>query len=76
MGLCLNIVIQAFANIAVSVHLVPVTGLTLPLISSGGTSLIFTSISIGIILSVSKYVEQAELEKIELAKLEADASSN
>ncbi len=76
MGLCLNIVIQAFANIAVSVHLVPVTGVTLPLISSGGTSLIFTSISIGIILSVSKYVEQAELEKIELEKLEADASSN
>ena len=58
MGLCLNIVIQAFANIAVSVHLVPVTGLTLPLISMGGTSLIFTSISCGIILSVSRYVEE------------------
>lgn len=57
MGLCLNIVIQAFANIAVSIHLVPVTGLTLPLVSMGGTSLLFTLISCGIILSVSRYVE-------------------
>ena len=57
-GLCLNIVIQAFANIAVSVHLVPVTGLTLPIISMGGTSVVFTCIALGIILSVSKYVEE------------------
>lgn len=57
LGLCLNIVIHAFANIAVSVHLVPVTGLTLPMISMGGTSLVFTCISFGIILSVSRYVE-------------------
>ncbi len=76
MGLCLNIVIQAFANVAVSVDLVPVTGLTLPLISSGGTSLIFTCMSIGIILSVSKYVEQAELEQIELSKIESDAANH
>lgn len=76
MGLCLNIVIQAFANIAVSVHLVPVTGLTLPLISSGGTSLLFTCMSIGIILSVSKYVEQAELDKIELDKMETNESTD
>ena len=57
-GLCLSIVIQAFANLAVSVHLLPVTGLTLPLISMGGTSVVFTCISLGIILSVSKYVEE------------------
>lgn len=57
-GLCLNIVVQAFANIAVSVHLVPVTGLTLPIISMGGTSVVFTCISLGIILSVSRYVEE------------------
>jgi cell division protein FtsW len=68
MGLCLNIVIQAFANIAVSVHLVPVTGLTLPLVSMGGTSLVFTCISFGIILSVSRYIEQASREagKVEI----------
>jgi cell division protein FtsW len=56
-GLCLSLVLQAFANIAVSVHLVPVTGLTLPMVSMGGTSIIFTCISFGIILSVSKYIE-------------------
>lgn len=78
MGLCLNLVIQAFANMAVSVHLVPVTGLTLPLISMGGTSMVFTCISLGIILSVSRYVEEAQARQMELDKLEQleDASSN
>ncbi len=63
MGLALNIVIQAFMNIAVSVHLVPVTGLTLPIISMGGTSLIFTCISLGIILSVSRYVDDSQKQE-------------
>ncbi len=58
LGLGLLIVVQAFANMAVSVHLVPVTGLTLPMISMGGTSIVFTCIAIGIILSVSKYIEK------------------
>ena len=62
--------VQAFANIAVSVQLVPATGLTLPLISMGGTSLWATCISLGIILSVSRYVEQAEQEKKELQAIE------
>lgn len=57
-GLSLSLVIQALANIAVSVHVVPVTGLTLPLISMGGTSLIFTCISFGMILSVSRYIQK------------------
>jgi cell division protein FtsW len=56
-GLSLSLTVQALANIAVSVHLVPVTGLTLPLISMGGTSMVFTAISFGIILSVSKFIE-------------------
>lgn len=65
-GLCLNVVIQAFANMAVSVNLVPVTGLTLPIISMGGTSILFTCISLGIILSVSRYVEEySAFEKME-----------
>lgn len=63
-GLCLNVVIQAFANMAVSVHLLPVTGLTLPLVSMGGTSIIFTCVSLGIILSVSKYVEEFSVQEI------------
>ena len=77
MGLGLNIVIQAFANIAVSVQLVPVTGLTLPLVSMGGTSVWFTCMSIGVILSVSRYVEQAQAQRLELQQIEArDASDN
>ena len=57
LGISTLLVIQAFANIAVSVNLVPVTGLTLPMVSMGGTSILFTCISFGIILSVSRYVE-------------------
>jgi cell division protein FtsW len=53
-GLCFSLVIQAMVNMGVSVGLGPVTGLPLPLLSMGGTSLIFTGISIGIILSVSR----------------------
>ncbi|MCB0613337.1 MAG: FtsW/RodA/SpoVE family cell cycle protein [Phaeodactylibacter sp.] len=56
-GLSISLVLQAFVNIAVSVHLVPVTGVTLPMISMGGTSILFTCISFGMILSVSKYIE-------------------
>jgi cell division protein FtsW len=41
---------------------VPVTGLTLPLVSMGGTSFLFSCISFGIILSVSRYIEQATQE--------------
>lgn len=57
LGLGLSLIIQAFTNIAVSVHLVPVTGLTLPMISKGGNSILFTCIAFGIILSVSKFIE-------------------
>lgn len=57
MGLSLIIVIQAFFHIGINVNVLPVTGLTLPLISMGGTSLLFTCIAFGIILSVSKYIE-------------------
>ncbi|MFN9949791.1 MAG: FtsW/RodA/SpoVE family cell cycle protein, partial [Bacteroidota bacterium] len=48
------------ANMAVNVHLLPVTGVTLPLISMGGTSYLFTCAAIGIILSVARNVEQLE----------------
>lgn len=76
LGLCLNIVVQAFANIAVSVQLVPATGLTLPLVSMGGTSILFTCISLGIILSVSRYVEEAQIQQLELSDIEErDANS-
>lgn len=57
LGLTIMLTIQAFCNIAVSVDLIPVTGLTLPMLSMGGTSVMFTCIAFGIILSISKYIE-------------------
>lgn len=57
-GLSFSLTIQAFANMAVAVGLGPVTGVPLPLVSMGGTSILFTSLAFGIILSVSKDVEE------------------
>jgi cell division protein FtsW len=53
-GLTLSIGLQAFTNMAVAVGIFPVTGQPLPLLSMGGTSVLFTCISLGIILSVSR----------------------
>jgi cell division protein FtsW len=61
-GLSFTLVFQAFLNMAVNVNLIPVTGLTLPLVSMGGSSIWFTCLAIGIILSVSRFVEEAEGE--------------
>ncbi|MBO3099650.1 FtsW/RodA/SpoVE family cell cycle protein [Gelidibacter pelagius] len=58
LGVGLPIVFQAFINMAVAVELFPVTGQTLPLISSGGTSIWMTCMAIGIILSVSAKREE------------------
>lgn len=62
MGLALLITIQAITNMAVSVNLLPVTGLTLPLVSKGGTSIFFTSIAMGMILSVSRFVDKTTVK--------------
>ncbi|MDP1623491.1 MAG: FtsW/RodA/SpoVE family cell cycle protein [Bacteroidales bacterium] len=53
-GIGFSLVFQALINMAVAVNLFPVTGQTLPLVSMGGTSIWFTSISLGIVLSVSR----------------------
>jgi cell division protein FtsW len=60
LGLSFTLAIQAVANMGVTVNLFPVTGVTLPLVSMGGTSFIFTCLAIGIILSVARNVEQIE----------------
>jgi len=60
LGLSFTLVIQALANMAVNVNLFPVTGVTLPLVSMGGSSFLFTCLAIGIILSVARNVEQLE----------------
>jgi cell division protein FtsW len=59
-GLTFSLVFQAMINMAVAVNLFPVTGQPLPLVSMGGTSIWFTSIAIGIILSVSRESEQEQ----------------
>jgi cell division protein FtsW len=67
LGLSFTLVIQAVANMAVSVNLFPVTGVTLPLVSMGGSSFLFTCFAIGIILSVARNVEQLEGKNKEVA---------
>lgn len=61
-GLSISLVFQAMINMAVAVNLFPVTGQPLPLVSMGGTSIWFTSIAIGIILSVSRETDAEQKE--------------
>ncbi len=57
MGLTLSLSFQALINMGVAVGILPVTGQPLPLVSMGGTSLLFTGVALGIILSISRSVE-------------------
>jgi len=66
-GLSFSLTIQAFANMAVAVGLGPVTGVPLPFVSMGGTSILFTSIAFGIILSVSR--DNDETSKIVVGEI-------
>lgn len=60
LALSFMLVVQAIANMGVNVNLFPNTGVTLPLVSMGGSSFLFTCMSIGIVLSVARNVEQLE----------------
>ena len=62
-GITILFLVQSFINMGVSVGLLPVTGQTLPLISKGGTSVIFTSVGFGAILSVSRFLEEKKQAK-------------
>ncbi len=57
-GCSFSLVFQAMINMAVAVNLFPVTGQPLPMLSMGGTSIWFTSLAVGIILSVSRDLEK------------------
>lgn len=72
LALSFMLVIQAIANMGVNVNLFPNTGVTLPLVSMGGSSFLFTCLSIGIILSVSRNVEQQEGKEVIAAAAAAD----
>lgn len=69
-GLGFPIIFQAFINMGVAVKLLPTTGQTLPLISSGGTSIWMTCAAIGIILNVTKKEEEIAQENVEKQKRE------
>lgn len=65
-GCAFSLTFQAMINMAVAVNLFPVTGQPLPMLSMGGTSIWFTSIAIGIILSVSRdYEKEGGLKPVE-----------
>ncbi len=68
-GVGLPIIFQALVNMAVAVELFPVTGQTLPLVSSGGSSIWMTCLALGMVLSVSARRE-AEIKKLEEEKEE------
>ncbi len=71
-GCMFSLIFQAFINMAVAVNLFPVTGQPLPLLSMGGTSIWFTSIAIGMILSVSRTLDNAPKANKEEADVEID----
>jgi cell division protein FtsW len=74
MGCALLLVIQALANMAVAVNLIPVTGQPLPLVSRGGTSTLVTCAFVGIILSVSRFENPKGVQREEeiVAELEEE----
>ncbi len=73
LALSFTLVIQAIANMGVNVNVFPNTGVTLPLVSMGGSSFLFTCLSIGIILSVARNVEQIEGDKLKAIEKEVAA---
>lgn len=72
-GLAFSLVMQAMVNMGVAVGLLPVTGQPLPFVSMGGTSLIFTGASLGIIISVTKDINKNYERAAEIKTAEADS---
>lgn len=70
-GLGLSMSFQAFLNMGVAVGVLPVTGLTIPLVSMGGTSLLFNSLSFGIILGISRHIQEEKRKQAEGAAVDA-----
>jgi cell division protein FtsW len=62
-GLCFDLVCQAMVNMGVVVGLGPITGQPLPLVSMGGTSMVFTGLALGIVISVSRGEQDQSWEK-------------
>lgn len=58
MGISISLFVQVFINIGVVIGLLPVTGITLPIISYGGSSLVLTLMFLGLALNISQYTEE------------------
>lgn len=75
-GLCFDIVCQAMVNMGVVVGLGPVTGQPLPLISMGGTSMVFTGLALGIVLSVSRGERDESWEQHSTAEVKENKTAS
>ena len=78
-GLAMLITFQAMINMAVAVNLIPVTGQPLPIISWGGSSMLSTCVSLGIILSVSRGIKEQNglnTENIQISNEKATENNN
>jgi cell division protein FtsW len=62
LGIAISTSFQALVHMGVSVGKLPVTGLTLPLVSMGGTSILFNSIAFGIMLGISRHIQEEKLK--------------
>ena len=62
LGIAFSTSFQALVHMGVSVGRLPVTGLTLPLVSMGGTSILFNSIAFGIMLGISRHIQEEKLK--------------
>lgn len=58
LGIGLSLFTQVFINIGVVIGLLPVTGITLPILSYGGSSLVLTLMFLGLIINISQYTEE------------------
>ena len=72
-GISFSIIIYAFVNAAVATGLFPTTGLALPFISYGGTSIIFLSASVGILMNIAIYNHQTEKDKEKQKQVEIES---
>jgi cell division protein FtsW len=75
-GLSTLIVLQALSNMAVTTNIFPVTGQPLPFVSYGGTSIFFTGMALGVILSVSRSVQEPEDGNMASQSIEGQESEN
>ena len=71
-GIFVHIALQVILNLCVVLNLMPTTGITLPFVSYGGTSILFLMTEMGIALSVSGQIRTTEAEREEMMEVETE----